>query len=324
MPESAFRAPADGDDVDGLLAALSDCARGWQEAQSWEGCLEALSPVEVEAVRVGQLALYDMCMLLGDHIRALSDTAEAPNDELRTFLAAWPTLAGSWLECPQDPAISDWLIEFLRHECWAQPLTIDDADTLRGLLSVEASTGAESAGDDDDCNVITDDMYVDVRTNLFARKRPPSRPHTETPLPSPTSAKTPANAVVRIPAPLLDDLLQLVSETIILTGQIQERLTVTMREAQVMHNQYTLVQQPELEMEEPVDPQDLNAPRQRTVNGKEFDPLELEQYDELNTCSRRLIEAAADTRELGRCVEKRLSELDDMIEQVYAACDGNR
>jgi chemosensory pili system protein ChpA (sensor histidine kinase/response regulator) len=122
-----------------------------------------------------------------------------------------------------------------------------------------------------------------------------------------------ATPMVRVPAPLVDDLLRLVGETIILSGQIQERLNVTEREAQNMRKQYTLVEQLGREMEELIDLQDLSLPQQRVVNGEAFDALEFDQYNELHTCSRRLVEAATDTKAVGQNIEEHLSALSDML-----------
>ncbi|HSS66839.1 MAG TPA: response regulator, partial [Gammaproteobacteria bacterium] len=47
----------------------------------------------------------------------------------------------------------------------------------------------------------------------------------------------------------------------------------------------------------------------------EFDPLELDQYNELHTVSRRLVEAATDSREMGRAVEAHLLTLNEMLTQ---------
>ena len=137
-----------------------------------------------------------------------------------------------------------------------------------------------------------------------------SRPAPET---APSTVAAGATPMVRVPAPLVDDLLRLVGENIILTGQIQERLNATAREAQNLRKQYTLVQQLGQEMEELIDLQDLSLPQQRVVGGEAFDALEFDQFNELHTCSRRLVEAATDTREVGQSLEDHLSALADML-----------
>ena len=146
----------------------------------------------------------------------------------------------------------------------------------------------------------------------LADATPGDEPHDE-PARGERQAQPGTTPMVRIPAPLVDELLRLAGENIILTGQIQERLALTAREAQSMRTQYSMVQQLGQELEELVDLHDLSLPRQRVVNGEEFDPLEFDQYNELHTCSRRLIEAAMDTRELGRNVEEHLAALVDML-----------
>jgi chemosensory pili system protein ChpA (sensor histidine kinase/response regulator) len=119
--------------------------------------------------------------------------------------------------------------------------------------------------------------------------------------------------MVRVPAPLVDDLLRLVGETIILTGRIHERLDVTARETLSLRKQYMLVQQLGQEMEELIDLQDSSLPQQRVVNSEAFDALEFDQYNELHTCSRRLVEAATDTRDVGQNIEDHLNALKDML-----------
>jgi chemosensory pili system protein ChpA (sensor histidine kinase/response regulator) len=119
--------------------------------------------------------------------------------------------------------------------------------------------------------------------------------------------------MVRVPATLVDDLLRLVGETIILTGQIHERVQRTVGQARSMGNQFKLLQQLGGELEQLIDLQDISSPRQRAAGNTEFDPLELDQYNELHTVSRRLVEAATDAREISRSVDEHLIGLNDML-----------
>ena len=174
----------------------------------------------------------------------------------------------------------------------------DALETLQSVLdwanTIDNDGVAAVAGD---AMTATRDVEIDTNTSHETVKSTP----------------TVATPMVRIPAPLVDDLLRLVGETIILTGQVQERLSVTERETQNMRKQYTLVQQLGQEMEELIDLQDLSLPQQRVVGDETFDALEFDQYNELHTCSRRLVEAATDTREVGRSIEEHLSALSDML-----------
>ncbi len=158
--------------------------------------------------------------------------------------------------------------------------------------------------------------------------RPPTQPPAEAspePLPEaeadtgvhPKAAETPTapiggSAVLRVRATIVDEILRLVGETIILTGQVQERVQRAVGQMRGMHGQFQLLQQLGHELEQLIDLRDVTLPQQRAANA-DFDPLELDQYNELHTCSRRLVEAATDSREMGRDIEEVLASLDDLL-----------
>lgn len=119
--------------------------------------------------------------------------------------------------------------------------------------------------------------------------------------------------MLRVPASFVDDLLRLVGETIILTGQVHEGLARGAEQCRAMTGQFELLQRLGLELEQLIDIKNLNfSPRLVTGDGQ-FDPLEMEQYGELHTVSRRLVEAATDARELGTGIGRQLESLDDML-----------
>ena len=129
-------------------------------------------------------------------------------------------------------------------------------------------------------------------------------------------------AVIRVPAALVDDLLRLVGETMILTGQVQERLRRTSEQTRAMQGQFALLQQLGHELEEIIEVKDMgllsraqpqHARSDALQLDQHFDALELDQYSELHTCARRLAEAATDAREFGVTVSGHLADLEDML-----------
>ena len=118
---------------------------------------------------------------------------------------------------------------------------------------------------------------------------------------------------LRVPAELVDELLRLVGETIILTGQIHQRLERAASDARAMQTQFDLLQQLGGELEQLVDVKDLSGALNRGRHDPQFDALEMDQYNELHTCSRRLVEAALDARQMGSGIVDHLSNLDDML-----------
>ncbi|TVR64600.1 MAG: response regulator [Candidatus Competibacteraceae bacterium] len=135
---------------------------------------------------------------------------------------------------------------------------------------------------------------------------PPETPPASRPAPAP-------EITLRVPAPLVDNLLRLVGESIILTGQVQERVRRTMTQTRAVMGQNRLFQQLTAELEQLIDIRNVSSPLSKSLQRGDFDPLELEQYNELNTLTHRLVEAATDTHELNRTIEENLAALDTLL-----------
>ncbi|MCK7582294.1 MAG: chemotaxis protein CheW [Chromatiales bacterium] len=119
--------------------------------------------------------------------------------------------------------------------------------------------------------------------------------------------------MVRVPAPLVDELLRLVGESIILTSQIQERARKALRQARAVQAQHQVFQHLTADLEQLVEIRGI-APMQYRATGKgAFDLLELEQYNELNTVTHRLLEAAADSRALDQDIREDLTALEHLL-----------
>ncbi len=120
--------------------------------------------------------------------------------------------------------------------------------------------------------------------------------------------------MLRVPATLVDDLLRLVGESIILTGQVQERARKALRQIRAVQTQHQVFQQLTADLEQLVEIRGIAPlPGQQVTGVGNFDPLELEQYNELNTVTHRLLEASADSRALGQDIREDLSALDDLL-----------
>lgn len=118
------------------------------------------------------------------------------------------------------------------------------------------------------------------------------------------------NATLRVSAGLVDDLLRLVGEATILNAQLRERVEQTQERALLLEAQFDSIHQLGSELEELVDIKDFSTHRE-VDDG--FDALEMDQYNELHSYSRRMIEAAVDAKEMGQEILGELGKLDDMI-----------
>ncbi len=118
---------------------------------------------------------------------------------------------------------------------------------------------------------------------------------------------------LRVPASLVDDLLRLVGESFILGGQISQRLRNVENESIALRKQNAMLQNLTHELEQIVDVQGVTASRRRDAVFEEFDALELDQYNELHTVTRQLVEAATDAREMTRGVEDHISTFETLL-----------
>jgi chemotaxis protein histidine kinase CheA/ActR/RegA family two-component response regulator len=163
--------------------------------------------------------------------------------------------------------------------------------------------------------------FLDTVSTLEADMRPeshalmPGIAETQTPQQTDTApAQAPAaSSPTRISADLIDDLLRLAGEAMILNGQLRDRLTRTLQQTRTIQVQHNHLQQLVFELEHLVDIRGLTSPLLHHAMEGGFDPLEMEQYNELHTVSHRLLEAVTDTRESTQEMESSLVTLGDAL-----------
>jgi chemosensory pili system protein ChpA (sensor histidine kinase/response regulator) len=131
--------------------------------------------------------------------------------------------------------------------------------------------------------------------------------------PEASASMPPPAAAVRVPAELIENLFRLSGESIILNGQAQERLRRMRVHLQAMQTQFELLRQLGAELDTLIDLRDLSG-RGRGSIGQDFDALEMDQYNELHTASRRMVEAAVDAREISLDARKELDLMDEVLE----------
>lgn len=117
-----------------------------------------------------------------------------------------------------------------------------------------------------------------------------------------------------VSAQLVDELLRLVGETIISTSQIRERVRKVYQQNTSIRKQNTAFMQLATELEHVVDIHGLPLATKAKSHTADFDPLEFEHYSELHTLSRRLIEAAHDSREISTEVDDDLNTMKELVE----------
>ena len=141
---------------------------------------------------------------------------------------------------------------------------------------------------------------------------PPPIPKAEHTPSEPANASQ-QTANIRVPSEQIDTLLRMSGESLILNTQANERLRRIKAQLLAMENQFNTLQRLSDELEELIDIKDLTGKAISDAN-QEFDSLEMDQYNELYTTSRRLIEAAFDAKEMNVDAKAELEQMGEVLE----------
>lgn len=140
-------------------------------------------------------------------------------------------------------------------------------------------------------------------------------PQATPPLPSHSSAAS--QEVLRVPTGSIDELLRLVGELSMSINQIQDRYRRAIEHVRALREQDNLVQERSFELEDLVDIRGVGVMqsglRRTGTHDESFDPLELNEYNELHSTTQGVIEAAADARELGAAIQEDLVDFDELL-----------
>ncbi len=143
--------------------------------------------------------------------------------------------------------------------------------------------------------------------------KPVSRPAPVTVNKLKDKAKVSADASLRVPANIIDELLKQSGESIITASQMQEQIDHAMAQLRDMKINKDSVLSLSQQLEHLIDVQGIAGKQLNKEQDKKFDPLEMDQYNELHTFSRRLMEATEDSVELVKQLEDRIMQLEASV-----------
>jgi chemotaxis protein histidine kinase CheA/ActR/RegA family two-component response regulator len=119
--------------------------------------------------------------------------------------------------------------------------------------------------------------------------------------------------VVRVSGEQIEALFRVSGESIILNSQAHETSRRMRNQLKLMQTQFDLLQQLGNELEQLIDLRDLTG-RSIGAIGTGLDAMEMDQYNELHTASRRMAEAAIDAREISLDANKELDKMDELLD----------
>jgi chemotaxis protein histidine kinase CheA/ActR/RegA family two-component response regulator len=120
--------------------------------------------------------------------------------------------------------------------------------------------------------------------------------------------------LVRVPAGQIETLFRVSGESIILNSQAHETSRRMRNQLVAMQVQFDLLQQLGAELEQLIDLRDFTG-RSLAAIGSGIDAMEMDQYNELHTASRRMAEAAIDAREISQDANKELDKMNELLDE---------
>jgi chemosensory pili system protein ChpA (sensor histidine kinase/response regulator) len=154
---------------------------------------------------------------------------------------------------------------------------------------------------------ILDDDTAPIPESTTGKKDIEERPADE------TEDELLAIATLRVQAPIIDDLIRLLGETIILTTQLQERIKNSVNETEELIAQNEASHELVNQLEQQIELRGIAKVPQAVNQNEIFDSLELEHYNELNTVTNQLAETTLDSVELNRDIKRDLRELGELL-----------
>jgi chemosensory pili system protein ChpA (sensor histidine kinase/response regulator) len=196
---------------------------------------------------------------------------------------------------------------------------VDAADCLEAMTEALIGTG-DAPGDArtvlqsvlDLANQI-DKAGIQAFDELAASAPPPPRTEGGSEAAPENEADAPQTVMVRIPSVQVEHLFRMSGESIILNTQVSERLRRMKNQMQAMEAHFLFLRQLGDDLEEMIDLKDLSGRMQPSLE-QDFDALEMDQYNELHTASRRMVEAAVDARAMSQDIWKELEQMNALLE----------
>jgi chemotaxis protein histidine kinase CheA/ActR/RegA family two-component response regulator len=123
-------------------------------------------------------------------------------------------------------------------------------------------------------------------------------------------------ATTRVPTQLLDDLVRMVGEMTIKIGELEQELKGASNHSRELIDRDRSIQKRLFELENSVDIRGVAARHKlHAVQNAQFDSLEMDQYNEVQSIARALIEETTDARDLGMGLKDELAGLAGILHQ---------
>ena len=228
----------------------------------------------------------------------------------------------SWVLNNEDiePALS---VESQKPEAEPLPDYLGHSDT------VTLETRPESLEAEDILAVAATEVAVTSQPELKPESQTQVQPQqvevvAEKPEPVVTKVDTPvtqnlvkSNELIRVPAQLIEQLINLSGESSINRGRIEQQIQDVSHTLEEMDSTIDRVKEQLRRLDTETQAQIISTYDGEEADNPEFDPLEMDQYSELTQLSRSLVESATDLKDLKEAIQDKNRDAETLLLQQH-------
>ncbi len=245
--------------------------------------------------------LEDILIAVSAQGKASSSTASIIQDAADCLESMSETLLGIGSAPVQAVTILQAMLDWINHHDDEDHVEDNNSDEDKQFTSITTANDIEQELDSLLASLPNEETVA-----------PTLREETAAPREEPHHVQVDNVPMLRVAMTQIDDLLRLSGESKIVGSQLKEGLRRVESQLQGVKRQTHMLQQLVNELEQLVDIRGISVPMLRANNG-DFDALEMDQYGELHTVSRRLAEVAVDSREWSAAAQNEVDTLEELL-----------
>ena len=231
-----------------LTVAESPSASAVDHAQALQLCADRIQLLGISAAGAEMIGLMDCCLLCHDALIKRRDAHSHLSPKGREQLKIWSSLVAGYLDTPDSAETVNALLTFYERGDFIPAMLSNEYARLRECLLLDTTRQVPSR----------------IEIKALPERRSPSRHALPVKISAPkieserivtkTSETCRLNtAMRRVPAVCIHDLLRLTGESVVMTHQLQERLSLTLQQSKASARHYAALQNLLVELAQQVD-----------------------------------------------------------------------
>ncbi|KOR28087.1 hypothetical protein TI03_05540, partial [Achromatium sp. WMS1] len=282
-------------------AHISQVLQGQELAKHLAASQRLAHNIKGSANLLGVKGIANLTHYLEDILEFLTDKQQAPSPALANLLQEAGDCLEHMLEAMQGtvaaPANSRQILQQILD--WATYIETGKLDTSTEALPITTFTESTQTP-----TAIADQSVTPEATpeSTAANSLMTATAITET-----------VDKSLRVPTATIDQILQMVGEISIALDQIQERIQLLRNHSNELQIQEEVIQQHRFDLEHFINVRHLTGVQHQRNQVNNFDPLELDYYDELYGTTNSFIESVVDARRIKQRLRADLSSLQHLF-----------